>query len=131
MTAMGIWRNVEDGPQRVAPTLQPLRPLRRSRVAARLAVRVNLDPQLAPLIEELDAGFPPVHTMTGAQARAVIRSRYVPAAKPEPVAEVRDQTIPGPGGDIPVRIYRPDRLGPPGSGVRPRRRFRVLRSGQP
>ena len=31
MTAMGIWRNVEDGPQRVAPTLQPLRPLRPSR----------------------------------------------------------------------------------------------------
>jgi DNA-binding IclR family transcriptional regulator len=28
VTAMGIWRNVEDGPRRVAPTLQPLRPLR-------------------------------------------------------------------------------------------------------
>jgi DNA-binding IclR family transcriptional regulator len=28
MTAMGVWRNVEDGPRRVAPTLQPLRPLR-------------------------------------------------------------------------------------------------------
>lgn len=28
MTAMGIWRNVDDGPARVAPTLQPLRPLR-------------------------------------------------------------------------------------------------------
>lgn len=27
MTAMGIWRNVEGGPQWVAPTLQPLRPL--------------------------------------------------------------------------------------------------------
>lgn len=27
VTAMSIWRNVEDGPQRVAPTLQPLRPL--------------------------------------------------------------------------------------------------------
>ncbi|OBG30477.1 IclR family transcriptional regulator [Mycobacterium sp. 852002-51057_SCH5723018] len=27
MTAMGIWRNIEGGPQRVAPTLQPLRPL--------------------------------------------------------------------------------------------------------
>ncbi|MEE3066044.1 MAG: IclR family transcriptional regulator [Actinomycetota bacterium] len=27
MTAMGIWRNAEDGPRRVAPTLQPLRPL--------------------------------------------------------------------------------------------------------
>jgi len=28
MTAMGIWRNAEDGPAHVAPTLQPLRPLR-------------------------------------------------------------------------------------------------------
>jgi DNA-binding IclR family transcriptional regulator len=28
MTAMGIWRNAEAGPERVAPTLQPLRPLR-------------------------------------------------------------------------------------------------------
>jgi acetyl esterase len=69
---------------------------------------VNLDPQIAAMIETLDAGFPRVHTMTGAQARATIRSRFVPAAEPEPVAEVRDQTIPGPGGDIPVRIYRPD-----------------------
>ncbi|KAA0102784.1 IclR family transcriptional regulator [Mycolicibacterium sp. P1-5] len=28
MTAMGIWRSAEGGPERVAPTLQPLRPLR-------------------------------------------------------------------------------------------------------
>nr|MDT0525729.1 IclR family transcriptional regulator [Streptomyces sp. DSM 41633] len=28
MTAMGIWRNAEHGPQRVVPTLQTLRPLR-------------------------------------------------------------------------------------------------------
>ena len=28
MTAMGIWRNADGGPERVAPTLQPLRPLR-------------------------------------------------------------------------------------------------------
>ncbi|MGA9360671.1 MAG: alpha/beta hydrolase [Mycobacterium sp.] len=74
---------------------------------------MTLDPQLAPLIEGLDAGFPPVHTMTGAQARAAIRARFVPPAQPQPVAEVRDQTIPGPGGDIPVRIYRPDGSGLP------------------
>jgi DNA-binding IclR family transcriptional regulator len=37
MTAMGIWRNVEDGPQRVAPTLQPLRPLRPTRPALQYA----------------------------------------------------------------------------------------------
>ncbi|ORA84811.1 IclR family transcriptional regulator [Mycobacterium malmoense] len=36
MTAMGIWRNVEDGPQRVAPTLQPLRPLRPATQYARI-----------------------------------------------------------------------------------------------
>jgi acetyl esterase len=69
---------------------------------------VNLDPQIAALIEALDAGFPPVYTMTGAQARATIRSRFVPPAEPEPVAQVQDKTIPGPGGDITVRIYRPD-----------------------
>jgi acetyl esterase len=68
---------------------------------------VSLDPQIAPLIEALDAGFPPVHTMTGAQARATIRSRFVPPREPEPVAEIRDATVPGPGGDIPVRVYRP------------------------
>jgi DNA-binding IclR family transcriptional regulator len=41
MTAMAIWRNVEDGPQRVAPTLQPLRPLlpRHSAVASRPALQ--------------------------------------------------------------------------------------------
>jgi acetyl esterase len=69
---------------------------------------VTLDPQIAPLLEELDAGFPPVHTMTGAQARATIRSRFVPPAKPEPVAEVWDDAIPGPADAIPVRFYRPD-----------------------
>jgi acetyl esterase/lipase len=68
---------------------------------------VKLDPQIAPLLEALDAGFPPVHAMTGAQARATIRSRFVPSPQPEPVAEVCDQTIRGPGGDIPVRVYRP------------------------
>ena len=74
---------------------------------------MRLDPQLAPLVEALDAGFPPVHTMTGPQARATIRSRFVPPAKPEPIAEVRDEIIPGPGGDISIRIYRPDGEGLP------------------
>src|SRR6201995_385973 len=39
MTAMGIWRNAEDGPRRVAPTLQPLRPLRLARRATRPALQ--------------------------------------------------------------------------------------------
>lgn len=72
---------------------------------------MSLDPQIGALVETLDANFPPVHTMTGAQAREVIRSRFVPAAEPEGVAEVFDDRVPGPGGDINVRIYRPDESG--------------------
>lgn len=72
----------------------------------------GLDPQIAPLIADLDAAFPPVHTMTGAEARAVIRSRFVPPPRPEAVGGVNDETVPGPGGDIPVRIYRPALAGP-------------------
>lgn len=66
-----------------------------------------LDPQIADIVATLDSGFPDVHTMTGDQARAAIRSRFKPAAQPEPVASVQDTTAPGPGGPVPVRIYRP------------------------
>ncbi len=69
---------------------------------------MNLDPQVAGLIDALDAGFPPVHTMTGAQARATIRSRFVPASPPRSTSPRSPTTpIPGPGGRVAVRIYRP------------------------
>ncbi len=64
---------------------------------------MSLDPQIAGIIEQLDSDFPAVHTMTGAQVRAVIKSRFVAPAAPEPVADVRDDTVDG----VPVRIYRP------------------------
>lgn len=68
----------------------------------------TLDPQIAAIIEALDGGFPPVHTMTGDQARAAIRSRMVAVTDPEPVASVEDREIPGPDGPVTVRIYRPE-----------------------
>lgn len=73
---------------------------------------MTLDPQIAALIEALDSGFPPVHTMTGAEARAVIRSRFVPPAQPEPVGAVQDLEVPGPDGPIAVRVYRPESTEP-------------------
>lgn len=69
---------------------------------------MTLDPQIAGLIETLDSGFPPVHTMTGAQARAAIHSRFVANPQPEPVASVADHQIPVDNGRIDVRVYRPD-----------------------
>ncbi|OBI49340.1 esterase [Mycobacterium kyorinense] len=65
---------------------------------------MRLDPQIADMLEALDAGFPHVETMTGAQAREAIRARVVAPAHPEGVGSVHDQTIPG---DVTVRIYRP------------------------
>ena len=72
-----------------------------------------LDPQIAEILDALDAGFPPVHSMTGAQARDVIRSRFVAASTPEEVGDVRDASVRGPSGDIAVRIYRPASMSGP------------------
>jgi acetyl esterase len=69
---------------------------------------VTLDPQIAGLIETLDSGFPPVHTMTGAEARAAIRSRFVANPDPEPVSDVADHQIDVAGGSVGVRVYRPE-----------------------
>jgi acetyl esterase len=68
---------------------------------------MRLDPQIAALIDTLDAGFPAVHTMTGAEARAVIRSRFVANPEPEPVGEVHDVRVPVADGSVGVRVYRP------------------------
>ncbi|MFV8242988.1 alpha/beta hydrolase [Mycolicibacterium peregrinum] len=69
---------------------------------------MTLDPQIAGLIKTLDSGFPPVHTMTGAQARAAIHSRFVANPQPEPVASVANHQVPVDNGRIDVRVYRPD-----------------------
>jgi acetyl esterase len=68
---------------------------------------MRLDPQIAALIDTLDAGFPAVHTLTGAEARAVIRSRFVANPEPEPVGEVHDVRVPVADGSVGVRVYRP------------------------
>ena len=38
--------------------------------------------------------------------------RAVIPADLEPVSDITDRTIPGPAGDLPIRIYRPDSTGP-------------------
>ncbi|TDO12026.1 acetyl esterase [Mycobacterium sp. BK086] len=73
---------------------------------------MTLDPQIAGLIETLDSGFPPVHTMTGPEARAVIRSRFVANPNPEPVSHVADHRVDVGGDTVGVRVYRPSASAP-------------------
>jgi acetyl esterase len=71
---------------------------------------VNLDPEIAALLPALNDGFPRVETMTAPQLRAVIRERAQRLQNPEPVAKVIDRTVPGPVGQISIRIYWPTGL---------------------
>jgi len=69
-----------------------------------------LDPQMKALLDQMAAAnLQPFHKLTPQEARAV---RRAPQGEPEPVAHVEDRTIPGPGGEIPVRIYVPQGNGP-------------------
>ena len=68
---------------------------------------MTLDPEIGALLPALNRGFPRVETMTAPQLRAVIAERAVVLQNPEPVAKVIDRTVPGPAGDIAIRIYWP------------------------
>ena len=66
----------------------------------------------------MDATFPRPESggMTAAEARQKLDEDIAAAGiEPIPVADVDDRTIPGPAGDLPVRVYRPaDGTGNPG-----------------
>ncbi len=68
-----------------------------------------LDPQVKGLLDELAAsGAPPRHTMTPTDARAYAEQLYLHfAADPEEVASTKDYEVPGPGGPVQMRLYRP------------------------
>jgi acetyl esterase/lipase len=70
-----------------------------------------LDPQAQQVLEQIAAlGLPPNHLVSPAQARINMKSR--PRIAGPEVAKVEDRLIPGPGVDLPVRIYTPEGFGP-------------------
>ncbi len=73
-----------------------------------------LDPQVAAMrAQRVADDVPPLYAMTLAEARAAdLAAIQAAGGDPEPVASVRDTTFAGPGGEVPVRIYRPDGDGP-------------------
>jgi acetyl esterase len=68
-----------------------------------------LDPEIQPIVDLMEAApGPPAHLVPIAQARAAHDRETAELSGPgEEVAEVRDLEAPGPGGPIPVRLFRP------------------------
>lgn len=75
---------------------------------------MSLDPQIQEYIDQMAAmNMPEMHTMTPEQIREGIAMQLaMENIEPEPVARVENRTIPGPAGEIPVRIYTPQGDGP-------------------
>lgn len=60
----------------------------------------------------IEAAVPPLYTQTLAEARAAdLADIQAGSGNPEPVHRVVDSTFAGSGGEIPIRLYRPDRDG--------------------
>ena len=66
-----------------------------------------MDDGVQRFMRAMDEGFPAVETMTPQESRAMLVGRRVPVANLDDVASADDRVIPGPDGDVPVRIYRP------------------------
>jgi acetyl esterase len=71
---------------------------------------VPLDPQVAALREaRLTDHFVPLYEQTLAEARAAdLADIRAAGGEVEPVHSVTDRQLPGPDGELPIRIYRPD-----------------------
>ncbi|MFD8594345.1 alpha/beta hydrolase [Kitasatospora sp. NPDC059646] len=55
------------------------------------------------------AGTPPLYTRTLGEARAAdLADLRAAAGNPEPVSSVEELTVDGPGGPLPLRVYRPE-----------------------
>src|SRR5690625_4436115 len=65
-----------------------------------------LKPEVLPILEVVEAG----RAAEDERAPELLREGYTALSamvRREDVASVEDSSFPGPGGDVPVRIYRP------------------------
>lgn len=67
-----------------------------------------LDPQAQALLEQMKAmGFTYTPELTVSRAREMLKAMQAVRPAGEAVAHVADRTIPGPAGELPIRIYTP------------------------
>ena len=72
--------------------------------------RVPVDPAIAAVLELMnDPDAPQIHQLGPAEARELFKSFAVGGdGAPTPVRSVTDRTIPGPAGEVPVRVVVPE-----------------------
>jgi acetyl esterase len=70
-----------------------------------------LDPQAKAILDPLSAAPLDITSLEPAVVRQLFTS-IGPEQTPEEIARVENRTIPGPAGDLPIRIYTPDGSGP-------------------
>lgn len=64
----------------------------------------TLDPQAQVLLDAaIASGLPPVYTLPTEESRARMRSTFIQGA-PESIASIRNLSIPGPLGGLPIRL---------------------------
>ena len=90
--------------------------------AAMKAQKAEMDPGMAKVITKLGSlGGKPIETLTPVEARAqplpgeavaAVLKDEGKSAQPPQVANVENRKIPGPGGEIPIRVYTPEGSGP-------------------
>ncbi|HEY2665148.1 MAG TPA: alpha/beta hydrolase, partial [Candidatus Binataceae bacterium] len=67
-----------------------------------------LNPKVKAMLEEMVASKTPgLTSLPPPESRRMARTMFAQMAPSEPVGSVVDRAIPGPGGSIPIRIYRP------------------------
>jgi len=68
-----------------------------------------LDPLAKQFLDQLAAsGMPPIESMSPADARLATDAMMSAVADVPALASVQDRSIPGPLGDIPIRVYAPE-----------------------
>ncbi|HEV2310595.1 MAG TPA: alpha/beta hydrolase, partial [Acidimicrobiia bacterium] len=74
-----------------------------------------LDPEIRKLLDDLASVVGELDEQTPAEARALADEGMVALSGPgDASVTTADRRVPGPGGEIPIRVYTPS-----GSGVRP------------
>lgn len=69
-----------------------------------------LDPQAKAFLDQMvSSGAPPISSLTPAQARAALSNLAELGGPAATVRNIEDRKVPGPDGDIPIRIYTPDK----------------------